>query len=65
MVEYETHKDLFDFLSLEMDLKMQWANIFGWEIVITLTLGSQARQRVAKVWAKNEVQESQFMFLGL
>lgn len=33
MVEYETHKDLFDFLILEKDPKMYWTNIFGWDMV--------------------------------
>jgi hypothetical protein len=32
-VEYETHKDLFDFLNLEKDLEMHWTNMFGWDMV--------------------------------
>jgi hypothetical protein len=31
-------------------------------IVATLALGSQLRQRLAKLWAKNEAQESHVMF---
>jgi hypothetical protein len=54
MVKYETHKDLFDFLNLEKDPKMHWTNIFGWDIVVTLSLGSWPRRGFAKVWAKNE-----------
>jgi hypothetical protein len=54
MVEYETHKDLLDFLNLEKDLKMHWTNIFGWDIVAILGLGSQPKQGLAKVRAKNE-----------
>jgi hypothetical protein len=33
--------------------------------VITLALDSQARQRLAKVHAKNEAQESHFMLLRM
>jgi hypothetical protein len=33
--------------------------------VTTLALGSRPRQRLAKVWAKNEAQESHFMFPGM
>jgi hypothetical protein len=34
-------------------------------IVTTLTLGSQPRQGLAKVWAENETQKSHFMLLGV
>jgi hypothetical protein len=34
-------------------------------IVTTLALGSRPRQKLAEVWAKNETQESHFMFLGV
>jgi hypothetical protein len=54
VVECETHKDLFDFLNLEKDPKMHWTNIFCWDIIATLGLGSQPKQRLTKVWAKNE-----------
>jgi hypothetical protein len=33
MIEYETHKDLFDFLNLEKDPKMCSTNIFGLDMV--------------------------------
>jgi hypothetical protein len=32
--------------------------------VTTLTLGSRPKQGLAKVWAKNETQESHFMLMG-
>jgi len=34
-------------------------------IVATLALGSRPRQRLTKVWAKNETQESHFMLPGV
>jgi hypothetical protein len=33
MFEFEVHKDLFDFLSLEENLKMHWTHNFGWAMV--------------------------------
>ncbi len=33
--------------------------------VATLILGLRPRQRLAKVWAKSEFQESHFMLLGM
>jgi hypothetical protein len=33
--------------------------------VATLTLGSQPRQGLAKMWAKNEARKSHFMLLGV
>jgi len=30
MLEYEAHKELFDFLSLEENLRMHWINSIGW-----------------------------------
>ncbi len=32
MFEYETHKDLFEFLNLEEDPKMHWTNISSYAI---------------------------------
>jgi hypothetical protein len=34
-------------------------------IVATLTLGSRPRQRLVRVWAKKEAQESHLMFTGV
>jgi hypothetical protein len=46
--------------------------VIGWNVstkliinVTTLTLGSRPRQRLAKVWAKSESWESDFMLLGM
>jgi hypothetical protein len=33
MLEYETHKDLFDFLNLEKNPKMHWTNNSSWVMV--------------------------------
>jgi len=51
-------------MSLE---KLSLKTIFGQTIIIvvTLTLGSQPRQGLAKVWAKKEAQESHFMLPGV
>jgi hypothetical protein len=38
-------------------------NGHGLHVFATLALGSQPRQRLVKVWAKCEVQESHFMIL--
>ncbi len=32
MLEYEAHKELFDFLNLEVNPKMHWIDLVGWAI---------------------------------
>ncbi len=32
MLEYETHKELFDFLNLEENPKMHWIDLIGWAL---------------------------------
>jgi hypothetical protein len=33
MLEYEAHKELFDFLGLEENLRMHWTNSISWAMV--------------------------------
>ncbi len=35
------------------------------KLVVTLTLGSQPKQGLAKVWAKSEAHEPHFMLMGV
>jgi hypothetical protein len=42
-----------------------WGSIKKTYFVTTLILGSRPQQELAKVWAKNEAQESHFMLLGM
>ncbi len=32
MLEYEAHKELFDFLNLEENPKMHWIDLVGWAL---------------------------------